>query len=58
VFDGQRLAMKADDQPAVTTVKPSRPTQRRRSYYPKRAAAEEPVAKPEPTTFSSLFSRR
>jgi len=58
VFDGQRLAMKPDEQLANAS-KPAKPTQHRRSYYPKRAAvADPPATKPEPITFSSLFSRR
>src|SRR5712671_3534321 len=52
VFDGQRLAMKAEEPPA--SVKPAPP--RRRSSA-KRAVVEEPPQKPE-TTLSSLFTRR
>jgi hypothetical protein len=51
VFDGQRLAMKAEEPPA--SVKPAPP--RRRSIG-KRAVVEEPPQKPE-TTLSSLFTR-
>ena len=51
VFDGQRLAMKAEEPPA--SVKPAPP--RRRSSA-KRAVVEEPPKKPE-TTLSSVFTR-
>jgi hypothetical protein len=57
VFDGQRLAIKAEDAPAA--VKPAPPPRRR--VVPKRAAAvvaEEPK-KPETTsTISTLFGRK
>jgi hypothetical protein len=56
VFDGQRLAMKADDSPPAA-VKPATPTRRRHSAA-KRAAVEEPAKKPETSTLSALFSRR
>ncbi len=52
VFDGQRLAMKAEEPPA--SIKPAPP--RRRSSG-KRAVVEEPPQKPE-TALSSLFTRR
>jgi hypothetical protein len=52
VFDGQRLAMKAEGSPA--SIKPAPP--RRRSSG-KRAVVEEPPQKPE-TALSSLFTRR
>ncbi len=51
VFDGQRLAMRAEEPPA--SVKPAPP--RRRSSA-KRAVVEEPPQKPE-TALSSLFTR-
>jgi hypothetical protein len=51
VFDGQRLAMKAEEPPASV-----KPVPRRRSIG-KRAVVEEPPQKPE-TTLSSLFTRR
>jgi hypothetical protein len=51
VFDGQRLAMKADEAPA-----PAKPAVRKRTA--KRATSEEPAKKPESSTLSSLFSRR
>jgi hypothetical protein len=52
VFDGQRLAMKAEEPPA--SVKPG---PRRRSIGKRAAVVEEPPQKPE-TTLSSLFTRR
>jgi hypothetical protein len=83
VFEGQRLAMNADESEAAgkpdatrpdaaksdetkpDTVKSDapkspaiRPYSTRRRGLPKRAAVEEPPPKPEPTTFSSIFSRR
>jgi hypothetical protein len=51
VFDGQRLAMRADEPPAV------KPAPRRRSFI-KPAASAEPPKKPDIPTLSSLFSRR
>ena len=51
VFDGQRLAMKAEEPPASV-----KPAPRKRSIG-KRAVVEEPPQKPE-TTLSSLFTRR
>jgi hypothetical protein len=60
VFDGQRLAMTADEQPAASTIKPAaaKPVARRR-YIPKRGVNEEPPKKPDaPSTISSLFGRR
>jgi hypothetical protein len=57
VFDGQRLAMKADEPPASTkpaaTTKPAVP---RRSSTAKKVT-EEPPPTPEPATLSSFFSR-
>jgi hypothetical protein len=52
VFDGQRLAMKADQAPA-----PVKPAVHKRGA-PKRAGSEEPAKKPESSTLSSLFGRR
>jgi hypothetical protein len=52
VFDGQRLAMKADEIPAAV-----QPAVRKRGT-PKRATSEEPAKKPDSSTLSSLFSRR
>jgi hypothetical protein len=59
VFDGQRLAMKADE-PAATATKPAtaKPVARTQSV-PKRGANDEPPKKPDsPSNLSSLFSRR
>jgi hypothetical protein len=59
IFDGQRLAIKADEQPAAAA-KPAtaRPVARRRSV-PKRVVNDEPPKKPDsPSTLSSLFGRR
>jgi hypothetical protein len=60
VFDGQRLAMKADE-PPLPAVKPAPPTQQqqshRRNYYPKRARPDDSPAKPEPSTLSRWFGR-
>jgi hypothetical protein len=67
VFDGQRLAMKADEPSAVANrpdaakpemAKPAnaRPVSRRRGPS-KRVVNEEPDKKPESSTFSSLFNR-
>ena len=50
VFDGQRLAVKAEEPPASV-----KPAPRKRSIG-KRAVVEEPPQKPE-TTLSSLFTR-
>jgi hypothetical protein len=55
VFDGQRLAMKADE-PAATA-KPA--TVARTQSVPKRGANDEPPKKPDsPSNLSSLLSRR
>ena len=65
VFDGQRLAMKADDPAAATKpaaagpTKPAtaKPVARRRGSQ-KRVANDDPPKKPDsPSTFSSLFKR-
>lgn len=55
VYDGQRLTLRPDDQPAA-----GKPMQPHRRMLPKRAAAPPPVAeekKPEQTTISSIFRR-
>jgi hypothetical protein len=58
VFDGQRLAMNADEQPAAVAIKPAKPVVRRRSV-PKRVLIDETPKKPDsPSTLSSLFGRR
>jgi hypothetical protein len=51
VFDGQRLAMKADE----VVPAPTKPATRKRGASKR---AEESAKKPEPSTLSSLFSRR
>jgi hypothetical protein len=62
VFDGQRLAIKADEQSIsakpFTPIKPAsiRPVRRRSPAKP--VASVEPPPKPEGLTLSSLFSRR
>jgi hypothetical protein len=60
VYDGQRLAMKADE-PPLPAVKPAPPTQQqqshRRNYYPKRAKNDDSPAKPESSTLSRWFGR-
>jgi hypothetical protein len=60
VYDGQRLAMKADE-PQLPAVKPAPPTQQqqshRRNYYPKRAKQDDSPTKPEPSTLSRWFGR-
>jgi hypothetical protein len=63
VFDGQRLAMKADEPVAgdkAGTAKPTaaKPANTRRRGASKRAANEDAAKKPDPTsTLSSFFSR-
>jgi hypothetical protein len=60
VFDGQRLAMTAEEQPAAGAIRPAaaKPVARRR-YIPKRGVNEELSKKPDaPSTISSLFGRR
>ena len=54
VFDGQRLAMKADEPAASPKPAAAKPVARRR-----RVMAKDDAAKgPEPSTLSSVFSRR
>ncbi len=59
VFDGQRLAMNADEQQPAAATKPTiRPVARRPSV-PKRVLNDEPSKRPDtPSTISSLFGRR
>jgi hypothetical protein len=52
VFDGQRLAMRADEQPASIV----KPVPRKRT--PQKSAASAEPKKPEVSTISSLFGRR
>ncbi len=59
VFDGQRLAMNADEQPAAAATKPTAKPLARRRGAPKRVLNDEAPKKPEtPSTISSLFGRR
>jgi hypothetical protein len=64
VFEGQRLAMKADEAPPETAAKPglAKPATARayghRRSAPKRVEKDEPAKKPDPpSTFSSFFKR-
>jgi hypothetical protein len=64
VFEGQRLAMKADEQPPAAAAKPgsAKPATGRgyghRRSAPKRVEKDEPVKTPDPpSTFSSFFRR-
>jgi hypothetical protein len=58
VFDGQRLAMKADEPVAAAKPDAAKPDARKRSTA-KRAATAEPAKKPDsPSTLSSFFGRR
>ena len=55
VFDGQRLAMKADEQaPALTPVPPQ---PHRRTYPPRRSKRDDPSPKSDSSSLSRLFSR-
>ena len=56
VFDGQRLAMKADEPPAAVKPAPA-PAQRRRGPARRGVVQEEPPRKPDNSTLS-LFTRR
>jgi hypothetical protein len=57
VFDGQRLAMRGDEQPPI--VKPAPPQQQphRRNYYSKRGKKDDPPPKQESSTLSRWFGR-
>jgi hypothetical protein len=62
VFDGQRLAMKAEEPPApakLPAVAKPAPRQRSNSISPppKKVTEEPPPPTPEPETLSSFFSR-
>jgi hypothetical protein len=57
VFDGQRLAMKADEQPPSVKPSPPQPQPHRRGYYPKRSTRDDPPPRPESSTLSRLFGR-
>jgi hypothetical protein len=55
VFDGQRLAVKADEQaPALTPVPPQ---PHRRTYPPRRSKRDDPSPKSDSSSLSRLFSR-
>jgi hypothetical protein len=62
VFDGQRLAVNADEQPPAAKPAPP-PQQHRRGYYPKRSKKDDPPPTPQTSTSTStptlsrLFSR-
>lgn len=61
VFDGQRLAMKVDEQSASTNPAPIKPASIKPAHKrsnPKPTASAAPPPKPEGLTFSSLFNRR
>jgi hypothetical protein len=66
VFDGQRLAMTADepaaaDKSAAAKPETSKPSARRHSYSKRVVAVEEPAKKPDPpptSTLSSFFKRQ
>jgi hypothetical protein len=57
VFDGQRLAMNANDQPAPAAAAKPATHGRHYTYTSKHAAApkDEPPKKPEPSTLSLIF---
>jgi hypothetical protein len=62
IFDGQHLAMKADEPPASAkpaSIKPAavKPAARRRSIARRVTNDEPPPSKPEPTILSSFFGR-
>ena len=52
VFEGQRLAIKAEEPPPAAKPAPRRP------IPAKRSAAEEPAKKPEPSMLSTVFGNR
>ena len=55
VFDGQRLAMKADEPaPALAPVPPQ---PHRRTYAPRRSKRDDPSPRPNSSSLSRLFSR-
>jgi hypothetical protein len=58
VFDGQRLAMKADEPAASAKPAVVKPAVRRRSTAKRATTSEEPPKKPESSTLSSLFGKR
>jgi hypothetical protein len=58
VFEGQRLAIKADDPTATAVPSAAKPVVRVRNAAKPVITTEEPLKKPEPSTTSSLFGRR
>src|SRR4051794_29807693 len=58
VFEGQRLAIKADDPTATAVPSAAKPVVRVRNAAKPVTTTEEPLKKPEPSTTSSLFGRR
>jgi hypothetical protein len=57
VFEGQRLAMNADEPIVTSEPKPAstaKPAAQRQRYNSKRSATEEPAEKPEPSTLSLI----
>jgi hypothetical protein len=57
IFDGQRLAMKADDPAAIAKPVEAKPFSRRRGAY-RRVTSENAPLRPETSTLASFFSRR
>jgi hypothetical protein len=59
VFDGQRLAMTADEQ-TLAAVKPTAtpPLQHRRGSVSRRTKKDEAPPKPDPSTLSRLFGTK
>ncbi len=67
VFEGQRLAMNVDEptaganaKPQAAEIKPASAAKPalHKHYTPRRAAADEPAPKPEPSTLSRMFGTR
>ena len=57
IFDGQRLAMKADEPAATAKPFVGKPVSRRRGTY-RRVTSENTPIRPETSTLASFFSRR
>jgi hypothetical protein len=57
VFDGQRLAMKADEPAATAKPAATKPVSRRRGTS-RRVSSEDESNKPAPSTLASFFGRR
>jgi hypothetical protein len=58
IFEGQRLAIKADDPTATAVPSAAKPVVRVRNAAKPVTTTEEPLKKPEPSITSSLFGRR